>query len=69
MDTCRLCALPEIDLSASLFKRIAAHGNGRVHNVHWWFDETDKVLSSLRRGRCVGDNLEHIGGLGDANVS
>ncbi|KAK5127528.1 hypothetical protein LTR85_006867 [Meristemomyces frigidus] len=38
VDTCGGCDGASIDLSPTLFTAVAPDGNGRVHNVEWWFD-------------------------------
>jgi hypothetical protein len=40
VDTCVNCTFTDFDTSPSLFKKVAPHGNGRVHHVHWWFNKT-----------------------------
>lgn len=37
VDTCEGCDGASIDLSPTLFTAVAPHGNGRVHDVEWWF--------------------------------
>ncbi|KAK4986461.1 hypothetical protein LTR66_000141 [Elasticomyces elasticus] len=38
VDTCGGCLPNAIDLSDSLFAAVAPKGDGRVHNVEWWFN-------------------------------
>ncbi|TKA75843.1 hypothetical protein B0A55_04386 [Friedmanniomyces simplex] len=38
VDTCGGCDGSSIDLSPTLFTTVAPSGNGRVHDVEWWFD-------------------------------
>lgn len=37
VDTCYSCQYEDLDLSHSLFQRIAPYGNGRVHGMRWTF--------------------------------
>ncbi|KAK4549891.1 hypothetical protein LTR36_005192 [Oleoguttula mirabilis] len=37
VDTCMGCDNAAIDLSPTLFTAVAPDGNGRVHDVEWWF--------------------------------
>ncbi|KAK5134225.1 hypothetical protein LTR08_006768 [Meristemomyces frigidus] len=37
VDTCGGCDADAIDLSPTLFTAVAPTGNGRVHDVEWWF--------------------------------
>ncbi|KAK3625605.1 hypothetical protein LTR56_020325 [Elasticomyces elasticus] len=38
VDTCGGCDGQAIDLTHSLFDTVAPSGDGRVHNVEWWFN-------------------------------
>ncbi|EMC97572.1 hypothetical protein BAUCODRAFT_69158, partial [Baudoinia panamericana UAMH 10762] len=38
VDTCGGCDGASIDLSPTLFEAVAPSGDGRVHNVNWWFN-------------------------------
>ena len=40
VDTCEACKFEDIDVSPSLFQKIAPSGNGRVHGIMWGGDET-----------------------------
>ena len=35
VDTCQACALHDIDVSPSLFKKVAPDGDGKVHGIAW----------------------------------
>ncbi|KAL8737517.1 MAG: hypothetical protein Q9181_001595 [Wetmoreana brouardii] len=35
VDTCWACKREDIDVSESLFKKVAPNGDGRVHGINW----------------------------------
>lgn len=35
VDTCQGCAPHDLDLSPSLFRKVAPNGDGRVHGISW----------------------------------
>lgn len=40
VDTCGGCLPESIDLSPSLFSTVAPDGDGRVHDVEWWYNSS-----------------------------
>ncbi|MCJ1230236.1 hypothetical protein MMC12_006908 [Toensbergia leucococca] len=41
VDTCEGCDYEDLDVSSSLFEKVAPEGDGRVEGVEWWFDAGD----------------------------
>ncbi|KAF2461521.1 RlpA-like double-psi beta-barrel-protein domain-containing protein-containing protein [Lineolata rhizophorae] len=39
VDTCPGCDGASLDLTQSLFEKVAPNGDGRVHGVNWWFND------------------------------
>ena len=51
VNTCQVYAMHDLDLSLSLFRKVAPRGDGRVHGIRWVRERMGRVRERLGRVR------------------